>query len=573
MSVANIEIAQCFETLADLLEVQEANPFRVRAYRTAARTVRELPQAIVAMLARGEDLSELPGIGKDLAGKIAEIVETGHLSLLEEVKAETPAGLAELLALPSLGPKRVEQLHQALGIKNLADLNKALKRGRLVGLRGFGPKLIERLGQEAGRRATTQRRFKLMEAEQIAAPLLAHLEAVPGVIHVTAAGSYRRRRETVGDIDIVVTARRGSPVMERFLGYDEVDHVVAKGPTRATVILRSGMQVDLRLVAEASYGSALTYFTGSKAHNIAIRRLGMKGGLKINEYGVFKADKRVAGRTEAEVYATVGLPYIEPELREDRGEIEAAAAGTLPRLVEAGDIRGDLHAHTKASDGRLSIADMAAAAKAQGYAYLAISDHTKHVTIAHGLDARRLAAQIDTIDRLNETIEGITLLKSAEVDILADGSLDMADSVLARLDFTVCAIHYKFDMPVEQQTERVLRAMDNPHFTILAHPTGRLIGEREPYAIDLERIVRAALERGCFLEINAQPDRLDLSDEYCRMAKEMGLKLAVSTDAHSDVELGFMRFGIDQARRGWLEPDDVLNTRPLPALRRLLRRR
>ncbi|MBX6322995.1 MAG: DNA polymerase/3'-5' exonuclease PolX [Rhodospirillaceae bacterium] len=572
MGVSNLQIAETFNTLADLLEMEGANPFRVRAYRTAARTIATLPRAAAEMVERGEPLSDLPGIGKDLAGKVAEIVRTGRLGVLEEVKARMPASLTALLALPSLGPKRVEQLHQALGVATVADLSAALAAGRLEGLRGFGPKLIERLKAEVARQTATERRFKLAEAEQMAEPLLAHLRALPGVVHVTAAGSYRRRRDTVGDLDIVVTARRGVPVMNHFLAYEDVAEVVAKGPTRATVLLKSGLQVDLRLVPEASYGAALVYFTGSKAHNIAIRRIGVGRGLKINEYGVFRGDRRIAGRSEAEVYAQVGLPVIPPELREDGGEIEAARAGTLPRLVRLADIRGDLHVHTTASDGRLSLEDMARAARARGYAYVAITDHSKRVAVAHGLDARRLAAQIDAIDRLNERLDGLTILKSVEVDILEDGSLDLPDDILKRLDFTVCSIHYQLGLPADRQTERIIRAMDNPHFTILGHPTGRLIGEREPSALDMERVMAAARDRGCFLEVNAQPDRLDLTDVHCRMAKEIGVKVAISTDAHGDAELDFMRFGVDQARRGWLEPADVLNTRPLAELRRLLRR-
>ncbi len=573
MGVSNLHIAETFTTLADLLEMEGANPFRVRAYRTAARTIAALPRAVAEMVERGEDLGELPGIGRDLAGKIAELVRTGRLALLEEVKARTPESLTALLALPSLGPKRVERLHQALGIETVADLSAALAAGRLAGLRGFGPTLIERLKSEVARQAKAQRRFKLAEVEQMAEPLLAHLRALPGVVRVSAAGSYRRRRDTVGDLDIVVTARRGVPVMERLLGYEDVAAVVARGPTRATVRLRSGLQVDLRLVPDASYGAALVYFTGSKAHNIAIRRIGVKRGLKINEYGVFRGDRRIAGRTEAEVYARIGLPVIPPELREDRGEVEAARDGTLPELVERAHIRGDLHVHTSASDGRLSLAEMAQAARARGYEYLAISDHSRRVTVAHGLDARRLAAQIDAIDRLNERLDGLTLLKSVEVDILEDGSLDLPDDILRRLDFTVCSIHYRLALPADRQTERIIRAMDNPCFTILGHPTGRLIGQREPSALDMDRIVAGARERGCFLEVNAQPDRLDLSDTHCRLAREMGVKVAISTDAHSDAELDFMRFGVDQARRGWLGPADVLNTRPLAELRRLLRRR
>jgi DNA polymerase (family 10) len=389
---------------------------------------------------------------------------------------------------------------------------------------------------------------------------------------VVVAGSYRRCKDTVGDLDLLVTSRNGKSAVEYFMRYDEVADVVAKGPTRSTVVLKAGIQVDLRVVPEESYGAALHYFTGSKAHNIAVRKLGQAKGLKINEYGVFRGTKRIAGREEADIFAAVGLPYIEPELREDRGEIQAAFAGKLPKLVRLEDVRGDLHLHTTASDGKNSLGEMAQAAKAAGYEYIAITEHTRHATIARGLDEKRLARQLEEIDRLNEDLEGIRLLKSSEVDILADGSLDLPDRILKRLDFTVCAVHYKFNLDARAQTERILRAMDNRYCNILAHPTGRLLGERPGYPVDLERVMKGARERGCFVELNAHPARLDVDDVHCKLAKEMGLKVAISTDAHSTVGLEMMRYGIGQARRGWLERDDVLNTRPLAALKRLLAR-
>ena len=573
----NADIAALFARLGELLEIEGANPFRVRAYRNAARTVQDLPHSVESMLAQGADLSELPGIGEDLAGKIREIVETGRLHLLDEVEGRLPGGLIDLTRVPGLGPKRIKLLHERLGIHGLGDLAVAAKAGKIGALPGLGKKTEAKILAEIGRLKGGETRTKLNVAERIVEPLLAYLKETDGVADVVAAGSYRRRKDTVGDADILVTCRKGAAVMDRFVGYEDVAQVVAKGPTRSTVRLKSGFQVDLRVVPRASYGAALHYFTGSKAHNIAVRTMAATKGLKLNEYGVFKGSKRVAGRSEAEVFARVDLPYIEPELREQRGEIEAARAGRLPKLVALGDIRGDLHVHSKASDGRHTIAEMAAAARQRGYAYIAIADHSKHVAVAHGLDAKRLARQIAEIDRLNdrlnERLDGIRVLKSAEVDILADGTLDLPDSILDELDLTVCAVHYKFDLPADKQTERIIRAMDNPRFDIFAHPTGRLINERAPYALDLERLMRAALERGCFLELNAQPDRLDLDDVHCKMAKDMGLKLAVSTDAHAVAGLDVMRFGIDQARRGWLEAADLLNTRSWTELRKLLRRR
>jgi DNA polymerase (family 10) len=527
---------------------------------------------VAALLAEGKDLAALPGIGRDLAGKIREIAETGRLAFLSELEREVPGELAELLTLPGLGPKKAAQVYRGLGITSVAQLAEAARQGRLRGLPGFGGKTEAKLLEAAQRHAGEAKRAKISLAEEIAEALLAHLGQVRGVQKVVAAGSYRRRRETVGDLDILVTGGDSARVMERFTGYDEVREVVSKGETRSTVILRSGLQVDVRVVPPESYGAALHYFTGSKAHNIAVRQLGVKKGLRINEYGVFAGEERLGGTTEEEVFAAVGLPWIPPELREDRGEIEAARQGRLPRLVTLEEIRGDLHAHTRATDGRAPLQELAAAARALGYEYLAITEHSQAVTVARGLDEKRLRAHLAEIDRLNETFEGFRLLKGIEVDILEDGSLDLPDAVLAELDLTVCSVHSRFDLPAERQTGRILRAMDNRHFSILGHPSGRLIGERPPYEVDMERIVRGAAERGCFLELNAHPDRLDLTDIHCQMARAHGVRVAVSTDAHATSHLGFMRFGIGQARRGWLAKDDVLNARPWSELRRLLRR-
>ncbi|MGD0829162.1 MAG: DNA polymerase/3'-5' exonuclease PolX, partial [Desulfobaccales bacterium] len=385
-------------------------------------------------------------------------------------------------------------------------------------------------------------------------------------------GSYRRRRETVGDLDLLVTCREAFRVMDAFVTYEDVRQVLARGDTKSMVVLRNDLQVDLRVVPQESYGAALHYFTGSKAHNIAVRHLGVQRGLKINEYGVFRGEARLAGQTEAEVYAAVDLPYIEPELREDRGEIEAAQQGRLPRLITLADIKGDLHTHTRATDGRNTLEEMAQAARELGYQYLAITNHSKRVSMVHGYDARDLAAEMDQIDRLNAKLQGIVVLKAIEMDILEDGSLDLPDEILKELDLTVCAVHYNFNLSREEMTGRIIRAMDNPYFNILAHPSGRLIQRREPYEVDMERLMLAAKERGCFMELDAQPDRLDLVDIHCNLAKDLGVKVAISTDAHSIADFNFMRLGIGQARRGWLEAADVLNTRPWPQLQKLLKR-
>jgi len=572
VTVHNRQIAEIFGRLADLLEIEGANPFRVRAYRNAARVVAGHPRGLADLVAEGADLSDLPGIGKDLAAKIATIVRTGRLPKLDEVEKRTPPALSELMRVPGLGPKRVKTLHDALAVRSVEDLRRALRSGRVRELPGFGAKTEAAIAAGLEHLAQSGQRTLRPDAEEIAAPLLAHLRAVPGVKEIAVAGSYRRCRDTVGDLDILATCRRGTPVMAALAGYDEVETVVAQGETRSTVVLASGMQVDLRVVPQVSWGAALHYFTGSKAHNIAVRRLGVQKKLKINEYGVFRGERRVAGRTEAEVYAQVGLPYIEPELREDRGEIEAARAGTLPRLVTLADIRGDLHCHTDATDGQHSLAQMARAAQERGYAYLAITDHSKRVAMAHGLDRARLAEQIDAIDRLNERLDGLVLLKGIEVDILEDGTLDLPDAILRRLDLVVCSVHYQFGLPRGKQTARILKAMDNPLCSILAHPTGRLLNERAAYDVDLEAVLEGARERGCAVELNAQPARLDLDDVACRQAREIGVSVAISTDAHSTGNLRYMRYGVDQARRGWLEAADVLNTRPLAELRSLLKR-
>jgi len=572
MAIHNSDVAEIFNKMADLLDIEGANQFRVRAYRNAARIISGLPHSVSDMVKGKHDLSKLPGIGKDLAGKIKEIVERGTLEQLKELEARTSPELSKLMKVEGLGPKRVKALYEKLGITNLKELKEAAGQGRIKALEGFGEKTEQVILKELERPDIEKKRVKLVEAEQHAEAMVDYLKERTGVKDIVVAGSYRREKETVGDLDILITAKKGSRIMDRFVGFEDVAKVISKGKTRSTVVLRSGLRVDLRVVPQASHGAALHYFIGSKDHNIAVRKLGVKRKLKINEYGVFAGEKRIAGKTEEEVYGTVDLPYIEPELRENRGEIEAAQEGKLPNLITLEDIRGDLHVHTKETDGHHSLEEIAHAAKEHGYEYLAISDHSKRVSMAHGLDSKRLAKQIEEIDRLNGRLKGITLLKAIEVDILKDGSLDLPDDILKELDLRVCAVHYDTKLPRNKQTERIIRAMDNPCFTILAHPTGRLINEREPYDVDLEKVMEAALERGCFLELNAHPDRLDLADGNCKMAKEMGLKLAISTDAHRITNLDYMRFGVNQGRRGWLEPGDVINTRGLKELKKLLLR-
>lgn len=572
MPVHNDEIARIFEQLADLLEIDDANPFRVRAYRNAARTLRSLTEEAAELIAAGEDLSTLPAIGKDLAGKIEEVVATGHLEVLEALKQTVPAGLAELTRVPGLGPKRVKALHDKLGVKTPAELRAAVERGRIKELRGFGAKTEAAIVAHFASDRSADRRTKYFEAEKIAARIVDHLASAANRNAIVVAGSYRRGAETVGDLDVLVASAAPQSIMQRFAAFDEIEMVSSQGKTRSTVRLRSGMQVDLRVVGPQSFGAALVYFTGSKAHNIELRRRAAARGLKLNEYGVFKGEKAVAGKTEREVYAVLDLPLIPPELREAQGEIAAAERRRLPNLVTIEDICGDLHVHTRASDGADTLRAMALAAKARGYDYIAIADHTQHARIANGLTPRRLARQLDEIDRLNEELSGVRILKSAEVDILADGSLDMPDSLLARLDLTVCAIHFEFNLSADRQSERIIRAMDHPAFSVLAHPTCRLIGERDPMRVNMERLIDAARERRCYLEVNGQPERLDLKDSHCRMARERGVKLALSTDAHAAMQLSYMRFSVGQARRGWIETSDVINTRPWRDLKKLLKR-
>ena len=561
MPVHNADVAAIFEEIADLLDLDGANQFRIRAYRNAARTLGQLSQPVADLIEQGEDLSELPDIGEDLAGKIQEIVETGTLPLLEELEEKIDPAMVELMDVPGLGPKRVGALHEALGITSRADLRRAAEEGRIREVDGFGEKTeknilegLDQIGEE--------RRWLLATIEPVVASLVEYLGDHDAVETVDVAGSYRRRRETVGDLDILALSHDGPAVMNHFTAYEDVETVQSKGDTRSTVILASDVQVDLRVVPPASYGAALLYFTGSKAHNVALRERAGDDGYKVNEYGVFQDDDEepVAGETEEEIYDLLGLSVVPPELRENRGEIEAAADDALPDLVTREDLRGNLHTHTTGSDGRNSIEEMAVAAKERDLEYLAITDHSPHVAVAQGLDAEELRQQMDEIDALNDDIDGIRILKGIEVDILKDGSLDLPDDVLQELDVCICAVHTNQGLSEEAQTERILRAMDNPNFNILAHPTGRRINERGPMALDLDRIMKAAVEKGCVLELNAQPERLDLNDVFCKRAKDLGLKVVIGADAHWDSGLDVLRYGVDQARRGWLEVDDVLNT-------------
>lgn len=560
MSVINADIAHIFRNVADLLDIGNANPFRVRAYRRAADTLDGLGESVVDLLDRKEDLTELPGIGADLARKIHEIVETGRLAFLEQLQQKAGASFSDMMEIQGLGPRKVKALYDALGVRTVEELEQAALDGSVAGVRGFGEISQENIVKEIRRRRERGRRFLYRTARQAVAPLLEYLRRNPDVKHVEVAGSFRRCRESVGDIDILVTCRRGSRVTAYVTGYDQVSEVVSSGKTRTTVLLSSGLQVDLRVVPEVSRGAALVYFTGSKAHNVALRTRALQKGLKLNEYGLFDHEQRIAGRTEEDVYRKLGLSWITPELRENHGEIEAAGSGSLPRLITLDDIRGDLHMHTRRTDGRNSVREMAEAARAKGYEYIAITEHSRHVTIAGGLGPSELREHCRHIGRVDREMEGIRILKGVEVDILDNGSLDLPDEVLRELDLVIAAVHYSFELPRQRQTQRIVTALQHPLVNVLAHPTGRLIGTRDPCDVDMEAVIRAARDNGCLLEINASPRRLDLDERACRMAAEAGVRMVVGSDAHSTGQLDMMQYGINQARRGWLGPDDVVNT-------------
>lgn len=573
MHIHNADIARVFGEIADLLEIENGNPFRIRAYRNAARTVETLGPNIEDLLDDGRELDELPGIGKDLAGKITEIVHGGGTcALREQLRGELPPQIEKLLRIPGLGPKRVKLLYDERGIHTPEQLLRAAQEGQLRTIRGLGEKAEQKILEAVQAQLSKTTRYSIATAAYIVAPLLRYLMQHDAVIQAQAAGSFRRMRETVGDVDVVVSSMRMEEVTAHFVAYGAVGRVLSHGPTRASVELgEPGMQVDLRVVEPASYGAALHYFTGSKAHNIEVRTLALKRGLKINEYGVYAGEERIAGETEESVFASVGLPFIAPELRENRGEIEAARDGRLPALVSLDQLRGDLHSHTVASDGRDSLRAMALAAMQRGLSYLGVTDHARHQ--GRSVDGEALARQSDEIDMLNDELHGFTLLKGAEVDILEDGSLDLPDAVLAGLDYVIASAHDRYEMTREQQTARLMRAMDHPGVAILGHPTGRLLFDRGPSVLDIERVIRHAHECGCALELDSQPMRLDLNDNHCRMAKDIGAMVVIDSDAHTAEDFDDIRFGVGQARRGWLEAQDVLNTRSLAQVKAFFRRR
>ncbi len=570
--VSNEDIARAFDEVADILELEKENPFRIRAYRNGARTLRGMGEQVAALIARGGDPDDLPGIGKDLAAQIAEMAASGHLSRLDRLRPEVPALALELTHLPGIGPRRAMDLCEGLKPRprTLADILAACDAGKVRSLPGFGAATEQALAQKLQANAPSEKRFKWASVQPYADALARRLRGDPTVEEAEIAGSYRRKKETVGDLDLVAASETPARAIKTFVSAPEVEHVLSSGGTRASVVLTGGLQVDLRAVPKENYGAALLYFTGSKAHNIALRRLAQKRGLKINEYGVFRGEERLAGATEQSVYRLFGLDYIDPELREDNGEIEAAAEGALPDLVRLADVQGDLHLHTKASDGANSLREMAEAAKERGLSYIAVTDHSQKMRIAHGMSADRLIEQMEAIDKLNEENGAFTVLKGVEVDILADGSLDFPDHLLRRLDVVVAAVHSDFGLPRQKQTKRILRALDNRYVFILAHPTGRLLFQRDAYDVDMQKIMSAARARGCCLEINGQPDRLDLTDAHCRMAKREGVWLSLGSDGHRVGDFDNLAYAVGQAQRGWLEASHIVNTRPVDELKALI---
>lgn len=567
----NQELADCFEELADYLEIKGENPFKIRAYRNAARIICDHPTELYREVAEGRDLTVISGIGKEIAAKIVSMAETGQLPALEKIRAEFPPDLPKLLRLPGLGPKRVKVLLDVLKITSLDDLVKAAEQGKVRELAGFGPKLETSLLEAASKQMDTSVRHLRAKMVGHVEDIVQLLKSVPGVQKVEAAGSYRRGKETVGDLDFLVVAQNGPAVMEIFTGIPNVDRVLAKGDTKGSILLKNGVQADLRLVDENSFGAAWHYFTGSKAHNIATRRRAQQMGCKQNEYGIFRDEEYIAGKTEEDVFKALNLAWIPPEIREDSGEIEAAEKGELPKLIEEGDLKGDLHNHTTWSDGSASIEEMAQRAKSMGWKYLAVTDHSKRLTVANGLTEDRLEKQIEEIDRVNDSNPGIRIFKGSEVDILEDGALDLPDSILKKLDVVIISVHSKFNLTREKQTTRICKALDHPYVSFLAHPTGRLLLEREPYDVDMDRVLEHIRDRGCFVELNAHPIRLDLNEIYVRKAKALGIPVVINNDAHSFNDFLHHRHGICQARRGWLEKGDVINALPLNQLEKKLK--
>ncbi|MGI9429680.1 MAG: DNA polymerase/3'-5' exonuclease PolX [Bythopirellula sp.] len=574
--MTNREIAAVFDQLADLLEFQSANPFRIRSYRNGARKIADLSEPLASIVADPErKLTDIDGIGKTLDEKIRELLETGKLKALDDLLAEMPASLLSILRVPGLGPKKAATIHQKLGVASLDDLKTACERQQVRELKGFGAKTEETILKGLAIAAEAESRTRWVEADEVATQLLEHMRPVQAIKQLEMAGSYRRGCETIGDLDLLVEATDSTTVMKRFGELPGIADVLVQGHTKMSVRLDTGLQIDLRVVPGESFGAALQYFTGSKDHNVVVRGRAKAQGLKVNEWGVFRveqdgAETYIAGSSEEEVYAALDLPCFPPKMREARQEFEWAEQEELPRLVELADIRADLHMHTNATDGKATLEEMIATAKSRELEYIAITDHSQRVSMANGLDPKRLRAQWQEIDRLREELEDIVVLKGIECDILEKGGMDLPNDVLAEADWVIASVHYGQKQSSEQITERILGALENPHVDILAHPTGRLINRREPYAVDIEQVIAAAAQHGKMLELNANPARLDLNDIHCAAAKRHGVPVVISTDAHSTAGFEVMRHGVQQAQRGGLTAADVANTRSWPKFSKLL---
>jgi DNA polymerase (family 10) len=565
----NAVLSELFDQMADIMEILGEDKFRINTYRKVGRIIGDMPAEVETMLATGK-LAETPGIGKSSLAKIEEFVKTGTITAHKQLLSKIPPTLLELLTIPGVGPKGAKAVYERLNVTTIADLKKALADGSVAQLPGFGEKKAAAIQRGIEFLEKSTGRIRLDQAMEAAELVCAFLQNTAGIEKIQPVGSLRRRVETIGDVDILVAAEKGEQIVKAFTSADFVQEVLAAGPTKGSVIIRTQttpVHVDVRVVPGESFGAAAQYFTGSKQHNVRIREIAVKAKWKLNEYGLFQGDKMIAGPVEEEIYTKLGLDYINPLLREDRGEVEAAKSHSLPELIELGDIKGDFHVHTDASDGRASIAEMAEAAKKLGYKFICVTDHSKSSAIANGLSAKELAERIKQIHKLNDKLRGITILAGAEVDILADSSLDFDDKLLADLDFVIASIHSGMGSAREKVTTRTLRAMDNPYVNCIAHPTARLIGQREPMDIDITAVIKHAAETHTALEVNAHPYRLDLKDVHCKMAIEAGVKLAIGTDAHSVEGLGLMGFGVATAARGWVTKADVLNTLSLAKIK------
>jgi len=569
--MTNLEIAKIFREIAALYEMQNIQ-FKPRVYERVAKSLETLGRNVRDVYKEGglKALEKIPGAGKSLALHIEELLKTGQLKLYQKLKKKVPVDIDELMAIEGVGPKTIQILYKKLRIKNVADLERAARTGKIAKLSRFGPQSEQKIlkGIEFHKKSTG--RFLLGIVLPVVRDIEGRIKKIHGVDKVCTAGSVRRRQETIGDIDTLVTTKHPKRIMDAFVKMPEVEEVLARGPTKTTVRLNFGINADVRVVKPSEYGSALQYFTGDKNHNIELRKIAIEKGLKLNEYGIFRGKKRSGGKTEEEIYKILKMEIMEPELRTAGGEIEAARRGALPKIIGYHDIRGDLHVHSKWSEGLNTIEEMVLAGKKMGYEYIAVSDHTGTLFIAHGLDEKRLLKQMKEINRLNAEFAkkkiNIKILKSAETNIKADGNIDVRDDVLKKMDIVLAGVHSHFTMPKEKMTERIIRAMKNPYINVIVHPTGRVIAQRPPYEIDLDKILKAAKELGVAMEINSYMERLDLRDTDIRKAIGIGVKMTLGTDAHNKNQLNMMELGVAQARRGWCEKKDILNTWPLDKL-------